>query len=407
MWRRNVSNGLLASLADTPCVFLLGPRQCGKTTLSKSIARDHANASYVTLDDLSALAAAKNDPAGFLRGYPGPVVLDEVQRAPELFMALKAAVDRDRTPGRFLLTGSANAMLFSNAAQELAGHMETLILWPLSQGELEGVEEGFLAQAFSGRIKATPPFSPPPLLDRIRSGGYPEVLLRAAGTRQAAWFDSYLSTILEREVRDLAQIERLAQMPRLLSLLGAQACGLLNFSEIARDFAIPQTTLKRYVALFEATFLVQLLPAWWTSTRKRLIKSPKLLLTDTGLLAHVLGEYANPERNIGKLLENFVAMELLKQATWSKFRVSLFHFRTLTGIEVDLVLENQAGHVVGVEVKTSATVSNADFKGLRVLAETAQHRFRGGIVLHTGDQTVSFGEKLWAVPVQALWESAV
>jgi uncharacterized protein len=411
MVRRFIEGRLLAALQDTPAVFLHGARQVGKSTLVRHLAETRHPGRYLTLDDLAVMAAARQDPAGFLAGTPGPVVLDEVQRAPELFLAIKAEIDRERRPGRFLLTGSANVLLLPRVAESLAGRMEILPLWPFSQGERAGDPETFLDNVFAAEFQAPDAL---PGLDRtaigslLLAGGYPTAIGRTAEDRRQAWFGSYLTAILERDVRDMAQIEALTALPRLMALLAARTASLVNFSELSRSTAIPQTTLKRYFALLEATFLVQVVPAWSSNQGKRLVKSPKLFLIDTGLAAYLAGlneaRLAAEPGLPGALLENFVAMELIKQAGWSHRRPRLFHFRQATGQEVDLVLEDSAGEIVGVEVKASSRVSGTDFRGLRALAEAAEPRFRRGIVLYTGATPVAFGRDLHALPLSTLWQ---
>ena len=409
MIRRHITPAILAALADTPIVLLIGARQTGKSTLVQDLTSSVHAARYFTFDDAGVLAAAHVDPTGFVAGLDRPVVLDEVQRVPELFMALKASVDRERQAGRFLLTGSANVLLLPRLAELLVGRMEVLALWPLSQSEIEGVDKNFVDRVFadspfSGPISSEPW---PQLLDRILRGGYPEVLSRANPARRKAWFNSYVTTLLQRDVRDLAHIEGLTALPRLFSLLATRAATLLNISELSRSSTIPLSTLKRYLALFETTFLIQLLPAWSGNLGKRLVKAPKLMLSDTGLLAHLLGadrRRLEEDRTLaGPLLENFVAMELFKHASWSDVQPQLFHFRTQTGLQVDVVLENAAGRIVGLEVKASATVSAKDFKGLRVLAEAVGKRFVRGVVLYTGTEVIPFGPQLRAVPLSVLW----
>lgn len=409
MLRRNITPLLEAALADTPVVLLTGARQTGKSTLVQEIAATTHPARYLTFDDAGVLAAAQTDPAGFLAGMDDAVVLDEVQRAPELFLALKAAVDRERRPGRFLLTGSANVLLLPRLAETLVGRMEVLTLWPFSQGEIAGVAEGFVDAVFADTLPRLNVMQEAwtELLDRMLRGGYPEVVERSAEDRRTAWFGSYITTLLQRDVRDLAHIEGLTAVPRLLALLAARVTALLNFSELSRSIAMPQSTLKRYLALLETTFLFQPLPAWSSNLGKRLVKAPKVILSDTGLIAALLA--LNTERLIadrglaGPLLENFVVMELRKQASWSRTRPQLFHYRTQTGQEVDIVLEDAAGRLVGVEVKASATISASDFKGLHALAEATGRQFHCGIVLYSGTEPLPFGQRLHALPVQVLW----
>ncbi|MGY4707257.1 ATP-binding protein [Candidatus Bipolaricaulota sp. J31] len=410
MIHRNVTEAILAALQDSPVVFVSGARQTGKTTLTQWIADTHHPARYITLDDATVLAAAKADPTGFIAGLKGPAVLDEVQRAPELLLAIKAAVDRERQPGRFLLTGSADVLLLPRLSEFLVGRMEIITLWPFSQGELSGVVEGFVDAVFADELVPPPTQGTRPLdvIGRLTVGGYPEAVARTVWDRRRAWFNSYVTAVLHRDVRDLANIEHLEALPRLLFLLASRATSLLNYAELSRSLGLPQTTLKRYLALLKATFLVQFLPAWSANLGKRLVKSPKLLLIDTGLMTHLLGLdpqalEGRPEL-VGMLLENFVAMELKKQSTWSRVKPGIYHFRTGTGQEVDIVLEDAAGRVVGIEVKASATVRSQDFKGLKYLADFVGDRFLRGIVLYFGDQPVPFGPNLHALPLPALWE---
>lgn len=409
MISRHATRRLLDGLRDTPVLSLQGARQTGKSTLVRALAEHGHSARYLTLDTAAARAAAIDDPEGFVAGLDRPVVIDEAQRAPALALAIKAAVDADRGPGQFLLTGSASVLSLPKLAESLAGRMEVHTLWPFSQGELCGVRETFIDRVFRAKL-ATPNTTPDTeriLIERICRGGYPEVQTRRGAARRQAWFDSYLNAILQRDVRDLANVERLSEMPRLLALVAARAGQLVNYADLARMLAIPQTTLKRYLALMEATFLVRLLPAWFSNLGKRLTKAPKLLLADTGLLTHLLevdtSRLRRDRTRLGHVLENFVAMELVKQLGWSERRCGLFHFRTEAGAEVDLVLEDRAGRLVGVEVKCAASLQKRDFRGLEVLADVAGPRFVRGVVLYTGAAVVPFGKKLRALPVSQLW----
>jgi hypothetical protein len=321
---------------------------------------------------------------------------------------MKAEVDRHRRPGRFLLTGSANVLLLPRLSESLAGRMEILTLWPFSQAEIEGHTDNFIDAVF-GQKPPAGGSGVPDLIGRIVRGGYPAVLARPAAARRRAWLGSYLTTILQRDVRDLANVESLAALPRLLALLGARVGSLVNFADVSRDVALPQTTLKRYWQLLEATFLIQTLPPWSVNLGKRLVKSPKLYLLDTGLVAYLLGldeaRLAADRNLLGPLLENFAVMELRKQIGWSRTRPEIYHFRVHAGPEVDIVLEDAAGRIVGIEVQAAATLSPDHFQGLRALAQAAGRRFRRGIVLYTGRQSVPFGSNLYALPVDSLWHS--
>ena len=407
MIRRNIEPSVRQAMADTPVVLLNGARQTGKTTLAQSIA-EQTGAQYFTLDDAATLALAAGDPAGFIRNLSDPVVLDEIQKAPDLFPAIKLAVDRNRQPGRFLLTGSANVMTLPRLSESLAGRMEVIPLFPFSAGEQLGKREDFLERLFAGAMAKSKPISPKDTLpDRLVRGGYPEALQRKDDSRRTAWFAAYISTILQRDVRDLARVEALHALPNLLKLLAARASGLLNLADVGRDAGLPHTSLTRYLALLETVFLVHRLPAWSQNLGKRLVKAPKLHLVDTGLACHLVGADAqrlHDDRSLlGRMLETFVVGELRKQISWTDPRTTLCHFRTATGLEVDVLLERADGSVAAVEVKAGSTVGASDFAALAALRDQLGKRFRAGIVLYLGDQCVPFGDKLSLVPLPALW----
>ena len=317
-------------------------------------------------------------------------------------------VDSNRTPGRFLLTGSAHALFLPKVSESLAGRMEILTLWPFSQGELEDGRDDFIGAVFDEKLPRppVPETTDLDLRDKLLRGGFPEAVAMKGEERRRAWFGSYLTAILQRDIRELAHIEGLSVMPRLLAILASRPMGLLNYAELSRTSGLTQSTVKRYLALLEATFLVQTVPALFANIGKRLIKSPKVIMADSGFAAHLLG--LNPQRLredrnlLGPLLEGFVGMELRKQCGWSRVTPGLFHFRSHDGIEVDFILEDAGGGLVGVEVKAATAVAEADFKGLRYLAERVPKRFKRGIVLYTGAEVLPFGPKLHAVPLTAL-----
>jgi len=407
MIRRTIEDSVRKALADTPVVLLNGARQTGKTTLAQAIA-EKTGARYLTLDDSATLALACGDPAGFIRNLSGRVVLDEIQKAPELFPAIKLAVDQDRQPGRFLLTGSANVMTLPRLSESLAGRMEVIPLFPFSAGELAGKREEFLKRLFDGTIaQARAPAAREDIPGRLARGGYPEATQRKSDDRRAAWFASYISTILQRDVRDLARVDALHTLPNLLKLLAARVSGLLNLADVGRDASLPHTTLTRYLALLETVYLVHRLPPWSANLGKRLVKAPKLHLVDTGLACHLIGADAqrlSEDRSLlGRMLETFVVGELRKQVSWTDPQTTLYHFRTATGWEVDVVLEKADGAVAGIEVKASATVGASDFAALQALRDQLGKRFRAGAVLYLGDQVLPFGNKLWLIPVPTLW----
>lgn len=405
---RFAAPALNEALADTPVVLIHGPRQCGKTTLALGLAKSKGYA-YFSFDDGVIFNAASTDPVGFVADLPEHSILDEVQRVPTLFTAIKATVDRGRRPGRFLLTGSANVLLVPKLADSLAGRMEILRLHPLAQCELAGRNPGFLDALFEGRFKARAYGRlGSELAERIAAGGYPAALTRATPRRRASWYRDYVETLVQRDVRDLARIASLDALPRLLALAAGQTARLLNVSELAAPFQLSRPTIKDYVTLLERVFLLEQLPPWHSNRLSRLIKTPKLHLGDTGAACALLGldaESLSADRGIlGQLLETFVFQELRRQASWRDDDIRFRHYRDKDGAEVDLVLERGGRALAGVEVKAAATVTAADFRGLRKLREAAGKRFVVGVVLYDGEASLGFGEGLFAVPIRALWE---
>jgi predicted AAA+ superfamily ATPase len=400
---------LAEALSDTPVVLIHGPRQCGKTTLAQIVGRAHDYA-YFTFDDEVTLAAAKADPVGFVGDLPERVILDEVQRAPNLFAALKSAVDRRRAPGRFLLTGSANVLLVPTLADSLAGRMGIIRLHPLAQCELARGEPRFIHRLFTGAFKARKAERlGKALADLIVAGGYPEALARSTSRRRQAWYRDYVEALVQRDVRNLARIASLDALPRLLALAAAQTARLINVSDLASPFQLSRPTIRDYVTLLERVFLLEELPPWHSNRLSRLVKTPKLHLGDSGVACALLGLDADALRMdrgmLGPLLETFVFQELRRQASWHEDEIRFHHFRDKDGAEVDIVLERGAGQVAGVEVKASATVTAADFRGLRKLKEASRKRFVAGVVLYDGETSAGFGDGFHAIPIRTLWEA--
>lgn len=407
---------LEATLAAMPAVFLNGPRQAGKSTLVRHLARSRFPADYVTFDDMTAFAAASADPEGFLRGFGGPVILDEVQRVPGCFRVLKKLIDEQRADsgseaarGRFLLTGSANIMAFPELAEALVGRMGVLSLLPFSANETVGhgvpVIRGWFDQAVGGGRAD----SGKDLATVIRRATFPEISGAIPATA-AIWLDGYIGTLLQRDIRQLADIEKMSALPDLVKLLAARAGGLLNDAGCARDARLNPMTFRRYRTLIDQLFLTMRVPPWHRNIGKRPVKSPKLYFTDTLLLCHQLGvdieslSGRNPGL-YGHVVENFVASELARQLALTP-ECRLFHFRTHDDKEVDFVIERRDGRLLGIEVKARAHAETRDFDGLRLLQEKAGKDFARGILLHTGTATIPFGDNMFAMPVSELWQSA-
>ena len=405
MYPRFVERRVREALADTKVVLLCGPRQSGKTTLVRRIAGD--DIPFITLDDATALDAASADPVSFVRGLERAVI-DEVQRAPGLVLAIKTAVDADPRPGRFLLTGSADVMTLPRVADSLAGRMGIIRLLPLAQAELRGASTSFLDRAFAGEPPGTrTPVVGGDLVETVLAGGYPEALTRSGWRRRRDWHLDYIEAIVQRDVRDIARIEQLSAMPGLLRVLAEHSGRLVNYSGFGAPLAMNHVTTRRYMGVLENLFLVHTLPPWYTNALKRATKSPKRHFLDAGLLAALRG--ITPDRlrrdrtPFGAVLETFVLGELLKLASWADDRYAFSHFRDKERNEVDIVIEDGLGRIVGVEVKASATVSGKDFSGLRRLAAAAGESFALGLVLYDHEQTVPFAERMAAAPVSTLW----
>lgn len=400
---------LRAAVRDTPVVVVTGPRQAGKSTIVRQLIDSGFSARYVTLDDGAVRAAAQSDPEAFLSDLGSPLVIDEAQRAPALALAIKAAVDRKRTAGRYVLTGSADVSAMPALADALVGRMETITLWPLSQGELEGHRERFVDDVFANRL---PPATGSDDLRRdtfrrALRGGFPEVALARTGARREAWYRSYVASVVDREIRDMSRIEELAELPRILALVAGRATDALNLSEVARALDMNKMTVSRYLTLLERVFLVRRVRSWTGDIGRRVLQHPKLLIPDSGLLGHLLevdvARAMRDGRVGGAIIENFVLGEIERQITWSRGRPGLYYLRTYDGHEIDAVLERRGGDVVGVEIKSGLAVDDSDFAPLRAFASRLGARFTRGIVLYAGRESIAFGQKLHAVPLSALW----
>ncbi len=405
MYERFVEHRVEEALSDTPVVLITGPRRAGKTTLVRKMGE--AGRTYITLDDQTALEAARTDPSGFIRGLDRAII-DEIQRAPDLLLAIKKTVDEDYRPGRFLLTGSANVLTLPRVADSLAGRMETLRMLPLSRAEIRGAAPTFLERLFSGTLEGDKQaIVGDELVQLALMGGFPEAIARESERRRQDWARSYLTSLLTRDLRDIAEIEKLTELPKFVRLLAEHSGQLVNYSQLGSSINVSYKTGQRYVALLEQVFLVATLQPWYTNALKRIAKTPKLHFLDSGLLATARGlnfERVKANREVfGTLLETFVFSEVLKLMTASDLRLTPYHFRDQQMREVDIVLERDDGMIVGIEIKASATVKSGDFGGLRTLAEACKDRFAYGVVLYDSTDFVPFGDKLAAAPLSCLW----
>lgn len=409
---RAKSADILESLNNSPVVFLNGPRQAGKSTLARWLAKEHLNASYVTLDDAFTLEAALSDPESFLQGFTGSVVIDEVQLAPNLFRAIKIVVDNLRylntkhANGKFLLTGSANVLAVPQLSDALVGRMQIHTLLPLSAGEIIGKKDNFISSIFNYELgheeNPYPSFS---INDIISKATFPEIFVSPKNSSQ--WYENYLMTIIQRDVRNINEIEKIGSMITMIKLLAARAGTLVNDSTIAQESLLNAVTYSRYKALILLVFLIFLVPSWYNNRAKRLVKSSKLFFTDTALVCHLLKINMDSLKEkdpslFGHILENFVASELNKQLSWNP-DYQLHHWRTHDKKEVDFVIEQRDGQIAGIEVKSKRSLTGADFKHLKTLLEISKDKFSCGIVLYLGKDIVQFDKKLYAMPISALW----
>jgi len=407
---RHAEVKLREAIADSPVVLIQGPRQCGKTTLAQTVglAEDYE---YLSFDDRAICAAAEADPNGFVAGLPARVVLDEAQKAPGIFSAVKLEVDRRRAPGRFILTGSVNVLQVRAITDSLAGRMDIIELRPFSQCELARAKPGFLDALFARRFRMrrakNAPQETPQDAERVVAGGYPAALQRAVA-RQRAWYQNYINTQVLRDAAEFSNIRTPETLSRLLTLAAAQTAQLLNINDLSSSFQISRNTVESYLALLAKMFLLERLPAWHSNRKKRLVKTPKLHLGDAGLACALLNmnaaTLADERSRFGHILETFVFQELRRLASAHPSPHHFYHYREKDGNEVDIVIERDAA-LAGVEVKASATVSARDFNGLRRLKTAAGKRFVCGALLYRGERALSFGDNLRAVPLRALWDA--
>ncbi len=407
---RRAEKLVIEAASDSRVVMIVGPRQAGKTTLVRRLAGGELPMSYVTFDEAGARRAASADPVGFIANLQRPVAIDEVHRVPETMLEVKRLVDRDGSPGQFLLTGSARVLSLPRVADALVGRVEQVLLWPLAQAEIAGSSDNLVDRLFAAQPPAMSdePIGHEAWLSRALAGGFPEGRDRPEGRRRDAWFSSYLEMLVERDVRDLADIRALDEVPAMLTLIASRSTGPLNATALASDLRISEASVRRYLALLDAAFAILRIPSWRRNLGRRATAAPKYQLVDSGLAAHLLGLSrrrleADPAL-AGGLFESFVRMELVKLAGWSLAQPNAFHFRTRAGrSEVDAVLERRGGQLVGIEAKASATPAKEDFRGLEELRESRGNDFIAGVVVYAGEQTIPFGDRMWALPVSALW----
>lgn len=396
-------------MKSMPALLVIGPRQCRKTTLVKMIGKD-LNMGYLSCDDLPTLASIEFDSVGFLREQVKPLIIDEAQRAPELFLPTKVDIDSHRQAGRYLLTGSANLLLAPKLGDSLTGRMGICNLWPLSQGELIGIQERLIEKLFKEEpFEAKyPSISQLDLIRKLQLGGFLALHTASSAQERREWCNDYLFNALQKDINDLSKIEHFSQMPSLLYGLANRVSSPININALTDLIRTSEATIRRYIELLKSLFLLYPLAAWSRNLDKKLAKAPKIYFSDSALLLHVLDfdeqKLLKIPNVLGQVFENFVIMEIVKQATWSSQPIKLYHYRTHDKEEVDLILEGPSGKIIGIEIKLADIVCKDDLKGLMSLKEYAGDNFHKGIILYTGNSVLPFGP-FSAIPLTALWSS--
>lgn len=407
MFPRFLESSIREALTDTRVVAIAGPRQSGKSTLARAIAGKAAT--YLSLDEAVNLRAAKDDPTGFVRRTRGLTVIDEIQRVPELMLAIKLAVDEDPTTGRFLITGSADFRTLAAVQDSLAGRIEVFELLPIARDEIGGRRSRFISDVFAGKIPEGDGLEPQELQRIVAMGGFPEAIARASRARRRDWFEAYADALIEQDIADIIQLDRRRDMPRLVELLARHCSEMVNLTQLGAQLGMDRKTVDRHVEVLEQMFLVRRVRPWFRNELKRLAKAPKLHFIDSGLAAAM--RRLDPEGlgsdrvSLGPIVETFVFAELSKQASWSEERVSIYHYRDHDGGEIDFILENWDRKIVAIEVKSGSTVRPEAFAPMRKLFSVLKEQFALGVILYDGRHRLSYGDGLWALPISSLWQS--
>ena len=400
---RKIQSRIEEALKDTPVITIHGPRQSGKSTLAKLAAPAHE---YISFDDQENYLFAQTDPVGFVKRLPENVILDEIQRLPELFKTIKSTVDQNRKPGRFILTGSANVLLLPRLSDSLAGRMEVINLLPLASCEIRRSSICLLEKILECDIEPEKNPANQSIEERIIDGGFPEPLQRSNEARKQDWHEQYVTSLIQRDIQELGNIRRLGDIPDFLLMLANHSAQLLNVSSLARNLQMHRKTVNDYLELLRQIFLVDLLPPWYTNRNKRQVKTPKLHLIDTGLACSLLDVNSQgliKDRALtGHLLETYVYNELKRQASWSRTKIKFYHYRDIKHNEIDIIMETRSGELYAVEVKAASTVQKKDFRIIERFSKEVGKRFKFGVVFYDGDNVFPFGEKMLAVPLSWL-----
>ena len=411
---RNITSSILDAMSDTPVILIQGARQVGKSTLIKMLS-DQIDSMQVTFDDPTILAAARADPLSFVDQYPaGVLAIDEVQLFPEILRAIKLRVDENRRSGRFLLTGSANLLHTSGANESLAGRIETVILYPFSQGEINGRQEDFISRIINDTpnqaLRQSSDLSRADYAAAVAAGGYPDVFTRSS-RRRRTYYQNYLSSILDHDAVELSSLKHLGRLHDLVSVLSGQTSSEFVAAGVAKLVQIPETSISAYIRLLKDLYLINELSSWGRNITHRAVSRKKVSIVDTGLAAYLNGvdekALADPMHGeaLGALLESFVVSELFKQRTWSSEDYSIYHYRDRDKREINIIIELYDGRIIALEIKASQSASSKDFNGIRTIKDAMNDRFVCGLVLYTGADTLPFGDKLFAVPISTIWNT--
>lgn len=411
LYERFITKAIETALSDTPCLLLTGPRQSGKTTLINQWSTSSRSLSF---DNWSVLHQAKNDPEAFIEGLVAAnpsqlIVLDEIQYVPELFLPIKRIIDQNRRPGMFLLTGSANLLSWAKTPDSLVGRIEYASLYPLSLLEIMGKKTIWLENLFASEstflASLNQRFDPQKDKDITLftdKGGFPEAFKREERGRRDKWFEAYLKGLLEKDIYALSNINQPLLLHNLLHHIAYRCSSTVNFTDLATKLQCSVLTLKKYFSLLQMMFLICPLPVWHRNKGKRLVKTPKVYLIDSGLLSYLLQADSTDLNLRGVLFEQFIFNELQKQISWMDESLNLSHWRTTDGKEVDFIVENRKGHVVAIEVKAKVTLTSFDWASLKLLETEIGADFVRGIVLYKGKELLPLAPKLWAVPISSL-----
>ncbi|SFV65317.1 ATPase [hydrothermal vent metagenome] len=398
MLKRVIQKEIENALKISPSLLIAGARQIGKSTIVQDMDRE-----YIVMDDITQLEAVNSDPQGYIRRITKPVTIDEIQKAPHLLTPIKLYIDRERNNGDFLLIGSANVLNLKKSNESLAGRLIELTMYPFSAKEKnQDIETNFVDMLFEGdisKLKATPSQTEK-VKQFIIEGGYPLSFMMHSPKERFLWFNSYISTYIERDIRSIGELRDIDNFIRFFNVLAPRSANILNKSNIANDTKLNSATIDNYISLLEKVYQIHLLKPYYENIGKTFIKSPKVYLTDSGLSSHILGirdeKDLENSRYKGAIYETFVFAELLKHITYSQNIMEFFYYRTQDKKEIDFIIKKQE-RILAIEVKSSYSVKQSDFKHIIDFQKRSVYEVMG-LVFYHGEKVVGFGDNRFAVP---------